>query len=305
LFVIKAARMKKISSLILSFSFFLAAGAGAQDITPNSGFEMWTLKTVPTQYFVPDSWDQLNDETNFIGILTCIQSTDAHSGIFAAKLITKYVDLGVIKDTANGIITTGHLITVPPYGIYGGVPSHVRPDSIFGWIKYEPAAGDSCQIQLDLLSVNNDTVGKALYQTAQTISAYTRFSAPVIYKSTDNPDTIRWMISSSNGYNALPNSTMYVDDIGIVYGTGVYDPPLSDFLTVSPNPAHDVIRIRNDKMVRGTLILYSTAGQRIAYWTLKDSEQEFSVRDLAGGTYLAELVSEHAEILAAGKIVVQ
>ncbi len=295
--------MKRITLLITSL--FFACSSPAQDITPNSGFEMWTLKTVPTQYLVPDSWDQLNDETNFIGILTCVQSTDAHSGTFAAKLITKAVQIGPIKDTANGIITTGHLVTVPPYGIYGGVPSHVRPDSIYGWIKYEPTPGDSCQIQLQLFAANNDTIGEALYQTAQTLTSYTRFSAPVNYYSSDDPDTIRWMLSSSNGYAALPNSTMYVDDIGIVYGTGIHDPPLSDFLSIAPNPAVHTLRIINDQMVNGTLIFYTSSGQRVKEWKLRGANDEIPVNDFSKGTYLVELISEQNEIIAAGKILVQ
>lgn len=297
--------MKKFSLLLLLAFSMTATLIHAQDLTPNSGFEMWTLKTVPTQYFVPDSWDQLNDETNFVGILTCIQSSDAHSGIFAAKLITKAVQIGPISDTANGIITTGHLITVPPYGIYGGVASHVRPDSIYGWIKYEPTPGDSCQIQLDLLSVNNDTVGKALYQTSQTHTVYTRFSAPIVYKSSNAPDTIRWMLSSSNGYKSLPNSTMYVDDLGIVYATGIHDPPISDFLSISPNPAHDVVRVTNEKNISGTLVCYALNGQLVRTWKLSGANQEFAVNDLERGTYLIELVNDKKQIAAAGKIVIQ
>lgn len=294
-----------LSLFTLPISLLTAHFASAQDITPNSNFEMWTLKTSPTQYLNPDGWDQLNDETNFLGILTCVQSTDAYNGAFAAKLITKTVTILGVTDTANGIITTGKLITVPPYGINGGVPSHIRPDSIYGWIKYEPTPGDACQIQLDLFTANKDTVGVALFQTSQTLTAYTRFSAPVIYKTSETPDTLRWLISSSDGFNSLPNSTLYVDNIGIVYGVGISEPPLSDFVSVSPNPAGDFLNIRNEKLLQGTLQLYNTAGERVREIILNNGQMKVDVAELLPGTYLLELISENATVIAAGKLVVQ
>src|SRR6187549_1346402 len=174
--------MKKIL-LALVFSFLIFHISFAQDPTPNAGFENWTLVNGATQYYVPDGWDNLNAATSFIGILTCVQTTDAHSGSFAVKLITKEVSTQFGTDTANGIITTGHLILIPPYGVTGGIPFHSRPDSIYGWFKYAPTPGDSTQIEFDLLGANHDTLGKALFKSGDNISVYTRFSAPIVYVS--------------------------------------------------------------------------------------------------------------------------
>src|SRR5436190_9998828 len=120
--------MKKIL-LPLVLSCFLFHTSFSQDPTPNAGFENWNFDTCLNVFEVPDNWDQLNCETNILSILTCLKTTDAHSGNFAAKLTTKIV----FTDTANGIITTGHLITVPPYGVDKGIPYTQRSDSIFGW----------------------------------------------------------------------------------------------------------------------------------------------------------------------------
>jgi len=298
--------MKKLAfACIFLISIFTFHFSSAQDITPNSGLEMWTLVTSPTQYLNPDSWDQLNDETNFIGILTCVQSTDAHSGNFAAKLITKYVDLGIIKDTANGIITTGKLITVPPYGNYGGVPSHERPDSIYGWIKYQPVAPDSCQIEIDLRTAAGDTVGKAKFQTGLTLTTYTRFSAPVIYKSSENPDTIMWLISSSNGFKAIPNSTLWVDDIGVVMNTGINEISLGDFITITPNPSSKMIQIKNDKMISGDLIFYDGTGKLTWQHPIKNQNENLDVSDIPEGIYLAQLIDDRKKLVASGKIIIQ
>jgi hypothetical protein len=230
--------MKQLSVLFLS-ALILVVRVNAQDATPNAGFENWTVVTFPTQYEVPDDWDQLNDQTNFIGILTCVKTTDAHTGSFAAKLVTKVVTILTLVDTANGIITTGELITTPPYGITGGIPYMQRPDSMAGWIKYTPEGGDSCQIEFVLRNSNNDTIGTALYKTGATISQYTRFSAPVVYNSGDLPDTSLWLISSSNGFNAIPNSTLYVDDLSLILSVGIQEVNAEEIVMLEANLVTD------------------------------------------------------------------
>jgi len=290
---------------ILAVSLFCSQFSMAQDITPNSGFEMWTLVTVPTQYLIPDSWDNLNPQTNFIGILTCIQTTDAHSGTLAAKLVTKIVTIGPVTDTANGIITTGHLITTPPYGVIGGIPTHERPDSIFGWIKYQPTPGDSCQIEFDLRTAAGDTVGKALYQTGETLNTYTRFSAPIVYFSSATPDTSLWLISSSNGFNAYPNSTLYVDDIGIAENTGIAQISLSNFITLAPDPADNFLRVKNEKLISGDLTLFDETGRKMKQACIKNPLEEIDVSDLPEGIYLVRLTDAKNDCSASGKIVVQ
>ncbi|HYV91316.1 MAG TPA: T9SS type A sorting domain-containing protein [Chitinophagales bacterium] len=282
--------------MLINFNFSFA-----QDPTPNAGFENWNFDTCVNTFEVPDNWDQLNCETNILSILTCLKTTDAHSGNFAAKLVTKIV----FTDTANGIISTGHLITLPPYGVDGGIPYVSRPDSIFGWFKYSPTPGDSSQIEFQLFDTNRDTIGMALFQSGQTITTYTRFSAPIVYFSAATPDTSLWIISSSNGFNSLPNSTLYIDDIGLAYPSGLNEVRLNDFISITPDPTSDFILIMNERQMSGDLILYDEAGRVIRKFPVTKQSETFSISDLDEGFYFVRFTDSKNNFLAAGKILIQ
>src|ERR1043165_1249209 len=277
--------MRKVI-LASSLSFFLSHFSFAQNPTPNAGFENWNFDTCVNIFEVPDNWDQLNCETNILSVLTCLKTTDAHSGNFAVKLVTKEV----FTDTANGIITTGHLITVPPFGVDGGIPFTQRPDSIYGWFKYFPTPGDSSQIEFDLFGANHDTVGTALFQSGDSIFTYTRFSAPIVYFNAETPDSSLWIISSSNGFNSLPNSTLYIDDVGLVNPSGINEVNLDDFISLTPDPASDFIFIQNKKQIIGDLIFYDEEGRVIRKFPTANQESSFSVSSFSEGIYFVRLV---------------
>lgn len=288
------------------FLIFAAQYSFCQSPTPNAGFEDWTTITFPTQYQVPNNWDELNEETNFIGILTCIRDTaNPHSGNSDVKLITKVVTIFNVTDTANGIISTGRLITSPPYGVDSGIAYHERPDSIAGWIRYFPTAGDSCQIEFDLKGSNNDTIGKALFQAGATLSNWTRFSAPVVYYSGNTPDTSLWLISSSNGFNSLPNSTLYIDDLSVIMSTGIPDLYSEPMINVNSNLVKDQIIISNKSSKKATFNLYNMNGELVIQQLVVKTTELLSANDLANGMYFYEACGTDGALLNSGKVVVQ
>jgi hypothetical protein len=295
--------MKQLSVLFLS-ALTLTLRVNGQDPTPNAGFEDWTTITFPTQYEVPNDWDQLNDQTNFIGILTCVKTTDAHTGSFAAKLVTKVVTILTLVDTANGIISTGELITTPPYGITGGIPYMQRPDSMAGWIKYTPVGGDSCQIVFVLRNSNNDTIGKAQYKTGE-ITQYTRFSAPIVYNTGDLPDTSLWLISSSNGFKAIPNSTLYVDDLSLILPVGIQEINAEEIVMLEANLVTDQLTVKN---VMGSPLdfrMYNTKGELVKAINITAAQQQISIAELPGGIYFYRAQNNQASLAGNGKIVIQ
>ncbi|MCY7408887.1 MAG: T9SS type A sorting domain-containing protein [Chitinophagales bacterium] len=290
----------KQTLLALLFSIFIAQISFAQEATPNAGFENWTLKY--NSFYTPDDWDNLNLLTSILGSLTCIRTTEAHTGSYACKLITLKLSVG---DTANGIITTGQLITVPPYGVKDGIPYTLRPDSIYGWIKYAPVGGDSTQIVFVLLSAAHDTIGKAEYKAGQTLTAYTRFSNPINYFSAENPDSSLWLISSSNGFDAQPNSTMWIDDIGLAFTVGINELSLHDFIFVSPNPANDILYIKNEEHLIGDLVLLDEQGKIIDQFHLNGQSTSIDISKLAEGIYILKVTDEKQNSIATGKILIQ
>lgn len=276
----------------------------AQDPTPNAGFEDWTAVNFFGNFFTPNSWDNLDSATAIIGILTCQRSTEAHSGTYAVKLVTYEVNI-FGTDTANGIITTGNLIIVPPYGIEGGIPYHERPDSIACWIKYMPAGGDSTQIQFDLFSGSGDTIGTALLKIGKTVSNYTRFTAPIEYFSAATPELSRWMFSSSNGYSAVPGSVLYIDDISLLFTTGIEEVQNESGLQLINTLVSDQLLLSNPKHHAGKLQVYNSLGMLQSVFPVKDGAEQFSLGHLSNGIYCCAVVGDDGKVLLRKKIVVQ
>ncbi len=208
--------MKRFRLMIL-LNLLLIHMVIAQNPTPNPGFENWTQVA---NYWNPNGWNNLNPNTAIVGVFTCTRATapaDVHSGNYAIKLTTK----SVFTVTANGIASTATLITTPPYGVTGGIPYTLRPDSITGWFKYTPAsAADSGFVQFVLLGSSNDTVGFVKFNTPNsTVGTYTRFSRPITYFSAATPSLSYWILSSSDGVNPVVNSSIIIDDLALVFNT--------------------------------------------------------------------------------------
>ncbi|MEO6168577.1 MAG: hypothetical protein ABIO46_01285 [Chitinophagales bacterium] len=278
--------------------------ANAQNPTPNAGFEDWTAVNFFGNFFIPNNWDNLDSATAIIGILTCQRSTEAHSGTYAVKLVTYEVNI-FGTDTANGIITTGNLIIVPPYGIEGGIVYHERPDSIACWIKYTPAGGDSTQIQFDLFSGSGDTIGTALLKIGKTVSNYTRFTAPVLYYSSATPELSRWMFSSSNGYDAVPGSVLYIDDISLLFTTGIQEVQNESGIQLINTLVSDQLLLSNPKHHAGKLKVYNSLGMLQSIFPVKEASEQFPLGHLSNGIYYCAVVSEDGTVLLREKIVVQ
>ncbi len=301
--------IKQLLCLLCSTAVFFMilstpVAVNAQNPTPNAGFEDWTLTNLfNTSFYVPNSWDNLDSASAFIGFLTCLQTTDKHSGNFAVKLVTTAVTS--INDTVNGIVTTGQLIITPPYGIQGGIPYHERPDSIAGWMKYTPVGGDSTQIQFDLLANNGDTIGTALAKIGATITSYTRFTAPVKYKSAATPDVSRWMISSSNGYKAMPGSTLLIDDLSLLFTTGIHTIESSSGMQLINSLVTNEIILSNPKHLEGQLLLYNAMGALVATFPVKQSSEQIRLLHLENGIYFCQVKSHEGASLLRRKIIVQ
>ncbi|MBI2968749.1 MAG: hypothetical protein HYY40_13190 [Bacteroidetes bacterium] len=224
--------MKKIFTLII-VPVLYTTGLFAQ-ATPNAGFENWTTCCFPS-YSDPDDWESANSQTAIIGQFGCVKATgaDVHSGTAAVKLITK----NLLSVDAPGVVTTGTLPTSTGDPITGGIPYTLRPDSIAGWYKYTPQGGDNgfAEFMLFGSAANNaDTVAKARFETpSTTVSAYTRFSAPLVYFSTNAVANSIWLLSSSkDDVSPVINSMAFFDDLELIINPVT---PVSVTITSSTN----------------------------------------------------------------------
>ncbi len=290
--------MKKI----LPFLFLLshALSGIAQSVLPNPGFENWVQ--VGTR-MDPVDWNTLNPNTAIVGVLTCLKASgaDIHSGNAAIKLVTKLV----LGQNANGIATTGTISIAPP-GISGGVAYAGRPDSIAGWYKYTSVNSDNGFVEFQLLGTAStpDTIGYVRFTTpTSTVATYTRFSAPIVYRSTNPVAKSIWILSSSAGFTASVNSTLFVDDLELITnsGAGIQEQNLN-YLSMAPNPVQDGLVIENTK---GTVqfALYDSNGNLALQSSLNPGTNTLNLKNLSNGIYFYTAYTEQLNHLQKGKII--
>lgn len=290
--------------ILYSTLLFIATGLSlqAQNATPNAGFENWNSIGNRVD---PADWNTLNPITAILGVLTCTRASgaDAHSGSYAIKLTTKTV-FGI---TANGIASTGTLITTPPYGVTGGIPFTGRPDSITGWYKYTPQGADQGFIQLMLTGSSiTDTIGFVKVETPNAaVTSFTYFSAPVTYYSSSNPTNSIWILSSSRGDNPVVNSSIIVDDIAMVFNpTGLNHEMTNSSAKLLNNPAADKLYFSTDNQSY-QLQLISVTGNTVLNRTLTSDNNAVGIDEVANGIYFYTITGMQNNLITSGKVIIR
>lgn len=293
--------MKRLYTIIIFLS--ITSGVKAQNATPNAGFENWN--TVGNR-IDPADWNNLNPSTAILGVLTCARASgaDAHSGNYAIKLTTKLIPgFNII---ANGIASTGTLITTPPYGVSGGIAYTGRPDSITGWYKYTPAGTDQGFVELQLLgATNTDTIGYVRFETPNaTVSTYTRFAAAVNYLSTATPSNSIWILSSSKGVGPIVNSQIFIDDIAMVFNSSSVNTINSkNEVTILGNVIKEKIRFNYKNTGVYQFRLIDTAGRIVADTQLNSQQSTVDVSSLDGLYFYT--IENNTGIINTGKIIIR
>ncbi|MEI2760365.1 MAG: T9SS type A sorting domain-containing protein [Bacteroidia bacterium] len=293
--------MKRLYTIIIFLS--ITSGVKAQNATPNAGFENWNAVG---NRFDPADWNNLNPSTAIIGVLTCARASgaDAHSGNYAIKLTTKLIP--AFNIIANGIASTGTLITTPPYGVSGGIAYTGRPDSITGWYKYTPAGTDQGFVELQLLgATNTDTIGYVRFETPNaTVSTYTRFAAAVNYLSTATPSNSIWILSSSKGVGPIVNSQIFIDDIAMVFNSSSVNTINSkNEVTILGNVIKEKIRFNYKNTGVYQFRLIDTAGRIVADTQLNSQQSTVDVTSLDGLYFYT--IENSTGIINTGKIIIR
>ena len=293
--------MKRLYTIIIFLS--ITSGVKAQNATPNAGFENWNAVG---NRFDPADWNNLNPSTAIIGVLTCARASgaDANSGNYAIKLTTKLIP--AFNIIANGIASTGTLITTPSYGVSGGIAYTGRPDSITGWYKYTPAGTDQGFVELQLLgATNTDTIGYVRFETPNaTVSTYTRFAAAVNYLSTATPSNSIWILSSSKGVGPIVNSQIFIDDIAMVFNSSSVNTINSkNEVTILGNVIKEKIRFNYKNTGVYQFRLIDTAGRIVADTQLNSQQSTVDVTSLDGLYFYT--IENSTGIINTGKIIIR
>ena len=280
--------------------------------TPNPGFEDWTtVSGILGNYYTPDGWDCANSQTAYTGTYCVTEGKGANvkSGTYSAELITQ--DITIASTIAPGVITTGTLPTSASGTITGGIAYTLRPDSIVGWFKYTPQGSDYCYISFTVFGTSNtDTVGVASYSTTagKTISSFTRFSAPMVYRNSHSVTNSIWVITSSNASAPVTGSTMYVDDVAVIINTttGINEQVNTAApISINPNPASDHVIVSNTSNHNAVLALYDITGRKVAEQSLACGTNNIDVKAFTNGLYLYTVTDENGGSLKTGKLIIQ
>jgi hypothetical protein len=214
---------------------FVALFMNAQTI-PNGDFENWTNGN-------PDSWATYNDLAPLLGIFSSpvTQESPAPSGSSYLKAVSRYSPV-----SAYNFPGLAYLGNIDPFTGTGtmGVPFTQTPTHFSGAYKHEMVAStDSMFIVCQLTkwdAVNNTQipVGNAvIFNFFNSVTNWTNFSTPIVYQTTDTPDSLSVTIVSLGEDGAAVS----VDNLGFSSsGVAVNDLQLAEnSIVLFPNPATD------------------------------------------------------------------
>lgn len=228
--------------IVYNFSILIALTLGsvhAQQQIENGNFEEWEGVGAT---FEPKNWSSLktSDSPTLANQAPVVLTQDAgRNGGYSVKLENKAV-FGIV---ANGIVTNGriHADFIPANGYVFSdatdpqwhTPLTSKPDSIVGWIKYQPASSggtmDKGKVEVMLHKTSSgqmpygntvgNLVGKARYDMTIPAAAWTRFSVPFTYVSSENPDYMLLVLTSGDSTAAINGSIAWFDDLELIYNT--------------------------------------------------------------------------------------
>ena len=264
---------------------------------PNSGFETWTNANKPA------SWDASNISVPpFVDYKVVYQeSTGSHSGSNCVKMESKeYTAFGITRIVPS-FITLGKFwfTTIPQAGGYSeGIIFTTRPDSLKLFYKYSKVANDTGAVVFESWKGVHTTLvaGDTTYITANAPS-WTELKIPLGYHSALNPDSLNIVLSASHLYNAnviASLSTLWVDDISLVYGTvSINEIEFNDNFWVSYNvySSELLVNYKTEKDVNTSIAIYSIDGKLISKTDrlFNNEIQKINISDLKNGNYILTL----------------
>lgn len=281
--------MKK--TLLASMVVLTVAGSASAQTIPNAGFETWVDQMI---YEEPENWATFNAALMAApdADAPVSKSTDAHTGIYAARVANQIGDFNDDgdNDTLAGLLFTGH-INIITEEFSSGFPFTARPDSLTGWTKYVTTANDSYRIGVMLTKWNpvtheSEEVGSVMFLGGAS-AAYTRFHAGITYLSNATPDTALVMITASaDEDNVMAGSDLLVDDLAFVTNsTAGLETLHNASFAVYPNPAHEKLEVRNNTATQ--LTLFDVSGKQVASFDVSN-QPNFTIPTAAfdNGVYI-------------------
>lgn len=253
----------------------------------NSGLENWqTMGSIQ----VPDSFYTF-DQIIFIGNATTMQTTDAHSGQYAALLQTQ---AGPTTTNFTGQLTYGNL-TIGPTNYFRGWPFSSRPNKLKFWYKYSNSGSDTALafIGLSKWTGSFNFIGLGTISITSNASSYTLAEVPITYTSGVNPDTIILGFTSSSNDNPTAGTQLYIDDIYLDYSTGISTLDENSGFEVYPNISSGTFSVKDLSINRNSILKITNALGEIVYIQKLTGNDEYQIHTyLRAGIYFITLENE-------------
>jgi len=316
---------KKLLITILCFTTF---GLIAQQQPQNASFEEWEMVGLNNQFEEPVNWSSLKTAepdviANAAPFAVISKSSDAHTGNFSVKLKNIFVAIAGI--VANGVVTNGRVhgdfnpesgnVFTNPNESQWNTPLTLRPDSLVGYYKYISIDGDAAQVQALLhagvpgsipQADSLNWVGLAKANLAfENVTEWTRFSVAFDYFLDDDPDYILFNFSAGNGFDAVAESEMWLDDIELIYNVDAIDEQLAEnLMNVFGYENTIVADLRKFEMgTRFELGIYDLTGKLVKSQTL-ESGNKYKINDFKPGLYICSFQSSDGFVITK-KVVVR
>lgn len=313
--------MKK---LLFVFALFATQVMRAQSL--HGDLDTWRdygVATVPDSSFQAPLYWNTTDSLIFLsqGFFTgatfskqVFQTTDAHSGGFAARLVTRRQDtLGLLPALMTntdiaidfGAFSSGDMNNALVFS--GGAVVTARIPSVSAWVKYSPAGTDTAFVRVEAIrsfaaaSGGDSVIGYGKVYITGLCSSYTQIVADISYTdATTTPDLVRVFVSSS-GLASQDGSELLIDDINIPT-TSVKDVNMPVHYMAYPVPATDHISFSGT--LKGLLLvqIFYADGRAAGSYKVQPGEP-VKTADLPAGQYYYTIVNYSEGVAEGGKFV--
>lgn len=239
-------------------------------------------------------WETGNSASSTVNSFPTTRTEDAVSGSYAVRMET----LNIFSQPAAGNIFTGHFIAdmFDSQALFG-VPFTGTPDAFRGYYKYTPGdisgAPDTCAIYAILSRWDGSQrveIAKAELFEHGTVATYTYFDLPFTYNSTETPDTIAIVFSSSkhgDEFIAGIGSTLFIDDISLFYDLSDVSQTKEELeVKIFYNFDFNYIRIQRNSSEKANIDLYDITGKIVFSTSIYENFSEVTLPHLNSGVYI-------------------
>lgn len=319
--------MNYIYTVLSLFAIVMTNDSYGQTQIENGNFETW--ESLGSTSEEPTEWSSLKTSTDDSWLNLANQSpqviwnetNNPHSGLACIRLkVAAYNSLAGVSP--NAIVTNGHVFaSTNPSNAYvfsdeadakWNTVCNTKPDSLVGWYKYSPQAGDKGKVEIlfhtnsaeGLLPENGTTnhhVGNGIVEFTSVKAVWTRFSFPINYTLAADPNYFLIVATAGDELNAQENSELWLDDMSFIYNP-VSQPTAINEITIpfSIFSNQNIINLNLlNSYSKGELSLYSLEGKLV--WNKKsiDTNNTFTP-ELSKGIYVYQLMIDN--VLYSGKI---